>query len=524
MNKRFIYKYPLFIFFLTIYPIVSLFANNVRETEPETFWRPFVLSIAFATALTLLIQVLAKDWMRTYLISSFIIVVFFSYGQISMVIENAPFFETSNVSKSFFFILQFIFTCILILMVIQKIMRSRIDQNQVFSTLNIISLALLLFPAYQIVAFNISQVKYTKEQNFQSATTPTSTNQQPDIYYIILDAYARNDVMTLLGYDNSEFIEELENMGYYVAGCSRSNYPQTILSMASSLNMGYLWDVVSNQGPDDRNSNPVFESIPNNRVRQILENKQYKIITFYTGSPWLGWEQTDVYYKPELGGFFQQPINTFEYIFLETTAFYPFLEQDYFLWKKYEIKYYRIKFILEQLEKVPDIPGPKFIYAHMIIPHPPNIFLPDGSPNFDADYYRKGVGAGINREYDIKGYINNARYISAQLPNILRNIIENSENPPIIIVQGDHGYDYPDIRFDILNAYYLPNNVGRDLLYPTISPVNTFRLILSTYFGENYELLPDKSINIGINRPYGKKLAKPIKEVCPLQSVTSLQK
>ena len=445
-----------------------------------------------------------------------------------MVIENSSFFETSKVSKSFFFILQFFFVIVLTLIGIQKIMRSRIDQNQVFGTLNIISLALLFFPTYQIVAFNSSQVKHTQGQNLQPATTTITTtntiNQQPDIYYIILDAYARNDVMTLLGYDNSEFIDELENIGFFVASCSRSNYPQTILSMASSLNMGYLWDVLPNQGPDDRNSSPVYESIPKNQVRQLLENKQYKTITFYTDSPWLDWEQTDVFYKPEPGGFFQERISTFEYMFLETTALYPLLEQDYFLWKKYETKYYRIKYTLEQLEKVPDLPGPKFIYVHMLIPHPPNIFLPDGSPNLDADYYRKGVGAGVTREYDIEGYINNARYISAQLPKIIRKIIKNSENPPIIIIQGDHGYNYPTIRFDILNAYYLPNTDGREMLYPTISPVNTFRLILSTYFGENYELLPDKSINIGINRPYGKKLAKPIKVDCPLQSLFPLQK
>ena len=401
MNKRFINKYPFFIFFFTIYPIISLLAKNIRETEPETFWRPFVLSVIFAATLTLIIQALARNWIRTSLISTFIIVIFFSYGHISMVIENSSFFETSKVSKSFFFILQFFFVIVLTLIGIQKIMRSRIDQNQVFGTLNIISLALLFFPTYQIVAFNSSQVKHTQGQNLQPATTTITTtntiNQQPDIYYIILDAYARNDVMTLLGYDNLEFIDELENIGFYVASCSRSNYPQTILSMASSLNMGYLWDVLPNQGPDDRNSSPVYESIPNNQVRQILENKQYKTITFYTDSPWLDWEQTDVFYKPEPGGFFQERISTFEYMFLETTALYPLLEQDYFLWKKYETNYHRIIYTLEQLEKVPDLPGPKFIYVHMLIPHPPNIFLPDGSPNLDADYYRKGVGAGEHK-------------------------------------------------------------------------------------------------------------------------------
>jgi hypothetical protein len=47
-------------------------------------------------------------------------------------------------------------------------------------------------------------------------------------------------------------------------------------------------------------------------------------------------------------------------------------------------------------------------------------------------------------------------------------------------------------RLAILNAYYLPG-VDSDLIYPSISPVNTFRLILNTYFGADLPLLPDES-------------------------------
>ncbi len=46
-------------------------------------------------------------------------------------------------------------------------------------------------------------------------------------------------------------------------------------------------------------------------------------------------------------------------------------------------------------------------------------------------------------------------------------------------------------QFKILNAYYLPGH--NDLLYPTISPVNTFRLIFDTYLGADYPLLKDIS-------------------------------
>ena len=54
-----------------------------------------------------------------------------------------------------------------------------------------------------------------------------------------------------------------------------------------------------------------------------------------------------------------------------------------------------------------------------------------------------------------------------------------------------HGSNLEMGKFLILNAYYLPGH--SDIAYPTISPVNTFRLIFNTYFGTDYELLPDTS-------------------------------
>ena len=44
----------------------------------------------------------------------------------------------------------------------------------------------------------------------------------------------------------------------------------------------------------------------------------------------------------------------------------------------------------------------------------------------------------------------------------------------------------------IFNAYYLPDQ-NTDLIYDSITPVNSFRLILNAHFNANYELLEDKS-------------------------------
>ncbi len=58
----------------------------------------------------------------------------------------------------------------------------------------------------------------------------------PAIYYIILDGYARSEVMReLFDFDNTAFLERLERKGFFVARGSNANYCQTPLSRSSSL-------------------------------------------------------------------------------------------------------------------------------------------------------------------------------------------------------------------------------------------------------------------------------------------------
>jgi hypothetical protein len=99
-------------------------------------------------------------------------------------------------------------------------------------------------------------------------------------------------------------------------------------------------------------------------------------------------------------------------------------------------------------------------------------------------------------------------YLNSKVLEVVDQILATSDQPPVIIIQGDHGatIDYQGkgidktLRLGILNAYYLPG-VHQDLIYPTITPVNTFRLIFNVYFNGGYELLEDKSI-LGQQSPF----------------------
>ena len=112
----------------------------------------------------------------------------------------------------------------------------------------------------------------------------------------------------------------------------------------------------------------------------------------------------------------------------------------------------------------------------------------------------------------MQGYGNQLRYLNEKLKVVVDGIRGGSSQPPVIIIQGDHGpgsrlslYSlegtYVRERFSILNAYHLPG-VEEEVLYDSISPVNTFRVVFNHYFGTNYPLLADESFYTPFLRPY----------------------
>jgi len=84
---------------------------------------------------------------------------------------------------------------------------------------------------------------------------------------------------------------------------------------------------------------------------------------------------------------------------------------------------------------------------------------------------------------------------------MIDKIKENSTDPFIIVLQGDHGsrlqLNQGDLEktnivegLSILNAYFFFDQ-DYQYLYPKISPVNTFRVIFSQYLGFDETLLVD---------------------------------
>ncbi len=178
------------------------------------------------------------------------------------------------------------------------------------------------------------------------------------------------------------------------------------------------------------------------------------------------------------------------------------------------MKQWRIFHPFFQLKKIPTIEGLKFVFVHFIAPHPPFLFDRHGNPvNTDKPYWI-GDGSsfqGSSKKY-IQGYSQQIVYINQLLEETIEAILERSPKPPVILIQGDHGpgayldwesYENTCLkeRFSILNAYYLPG-VKDQQLYDSISPVNSFRVVLNEYFHTGLSYLEDHHYYSQLKFPY----------------------
>ena len=382
--------------------------------------------------------------------------------------------------------------------------------------LNLMGLLLLIFPLYNISGWAIKsavqEIKFNSDNpvldTYGEKLVPKNQQALPDVYYIVLDEFARQDVLkNEWNIDDSNFITELRKIGFYVADCSMSNYLHTRLSITSELNFQYIQNLVGGVGPGN-NIEALQPFIEHSQVRRELEGAGYKTVSYSMAGNWFNWSDATVSYS-----FPKDAMQPFEYMLLNTTAYRSLksgrstedlsLDDDAALGTNpdtdkdnnfpYKSYYDRETYELKLMDNINSISGPKFVFAHIFGSHMPYVFKSDGSIIADSAYWGGDPdGNPVSSYYNDDGYRQSIQFDSSRMLGIIKNILDHSKNPPIIILQGDHGKGTH--RSSNLSAFYLPGD-GQKNLYPSISNVNTFRIIFNSYFGTHFKLLPDYSYN-----------------------------
>ena len=485
---------PLYPFFFAAYPALALVGININEVEPSVLWRPLIVVVLSAVILLIFLRWITRDWHRAALLLAVLIFLFFTYGHAYFYLKKI---DVAGLVLGRHRYMVPLWLGIGAVVVWWTARRLRTPQA-LTPVLNLVAIFLLIYPSFQVISYSLkrSETQNAALQVAQAKGAILPLGYAPDIYYIILDAYGRADVLQeMFGYDNTPFINSLEAKGFYVAKCSQSNYGQTMLSLTSSLNFDYLDSLTGALTADTDTRAPLRALGQYNKVRKFLSSQGYNIVSFATNFPVSEWKDANYFLSPP-----PQGMNDFEIMLAQTSLWRAPMDMTDEPLERASAEWYRRRTLsaLQALEQtVPDIPGPKFIFAHLVIPHHPFVFGPNGEE-------LNSIEAGVPKfeEYKVK-YPDQVTYINKRILAIVDLILKNSPKPPIIIIQGDHGpapFDIIPRRMKNLNAYYFPDNT--EGLYPTITPVNTFRVILNKYFGQRYPMLEDRSLYSAYDIPY----------------------
>ena len=272
------------------YPVLALMAVNVGQIKLEAAWRPLIVSVLFAVTLFVLLRLVLRDWNRAAFLSALWMALVYSYGHAYITLtEKVKDFDFEKYLLVTWLVLAILF----LVWAIRKSPSSPL-------ALNVIALGLVVTSLWQ----TSSEVRSGGAHRVGAENAPVDENlvrpeNPPDVYYFILDSYAREDLLKkAYGYDNSAFIEGLRERGFYVAQCSQANYIRTELSVGSSLNMSYLQDLDSAFSPDSIKRRTLWDSYKYSAVRYNFETLGYTTVAFATGFAWSELDDADVFYTP----------------------------------------------------------------------------------------------------------------------------------------------------------------------------------------------------------------------------------
>lgn len=373
-----------------------------------------------------------------------------------------------------------------------------------------ISYLLLLLIAVEAFSFIYNLYKHKdRAQDFGdrdhkviSKVVGDSVSQsRPDIFWLVFDMYPSSSSLKKIYDFNNPLDSSLLQKGFYIAGGARSNYNYTHYSLASSLDMSYLDEFTNGSIVTAKDVVRGNYSLKDNNVTKYLSGKGYNIINY------------SIY---DLDGFPSKGLNTFrnnEGSLIDHQTLYERVSADIgwnFLYgfnksrhetdsifsirsvEKLDSSY---KLFLSEsqtaIKSVSTSPKPVFYLLHVMLPHEPYIYKADGQLQY------KGYNS------DPALFIDQLKYTNTVVESIVDNILQSQKDrKTVILLQGDHGYKFDpsdkNFKTESCNIFYAVYNSEKQYgqWYPTISGVNSFRVLLNETFKEKFPLLGDSSINL----------------------------
>jgi hypothetical protein len=474
------------------YAVLFLFAENLAEVTLRELIPPLGRALVAAAVVLLVAGLLLRDLRRGAIVATALVATWFGYGHVSgLVVPMGASREVQLVAWA---------ALLVAAIVVATLLRERwIDT--LTRALDAIGVALLAIVGFQVARYVATRPASASEPVVTGRAT-SSEDAPRDIYFLVWDRYGSDPAVAGLGAGPNDLSGWLASRGFYVAPAAHANYGRTVLSLAATLNMRPLDDVVERMGPASDDPTPVHELIQTHAVGSFLKERGYRYV--HIGSwfaPTRSVRIADVNLAMTDGSSFEAE--------LEETTIKPALDEVFDVAQPpaHHVLHRSTAFWqLDAFDRVAGEPGPKFVLLHMLLPHEPYVF--DETGGYPSKEARDARTEGEN-------YGRQTVFVNDQVRRIVDRLLDGPpERQPIVVIVGDEGpfpvryaadqesFDWAtatsaelETKYGILDAFYLPGSVPDDAPapYETISSWNTFRVVLGRYFGAELPMLPDRS-------------------------------
>lgn len=487
---------------LASYPILFLYGQNLGEVRFGELLAPIALSLAAATTVYGLFSAVLRDVRRGALLASIALVAVFGFGRVRDLLDGTAFGGGR-------LLLAWGMLTVLAMVLAVRVRRGPI---RLTSGLNVVAAILVITAAAPIAVHELGAIGAGGAGAGGPTPRPvvagSSSGPARDIYYIMVeDLGSERTLREDYGLKETGLFDWLREDGFVVPTDAKTNYNKTVQVLAAAFNMTYLDEIAARVGTQSGDSHPLYEMIDDNVVARFLKSQGYRY--HHIGAWWDPTERSSIADR----NYGLQQRSDFAATLYRTTILPDVVARLPRLGIRLPIEadatgdegqYASALYGFRALEEASAAPGPKFVFAHFLIPHDPFVFAADGSRL--TPELRRGRSAN-------ELFLEQARYTNTRVRAIVETLLAGPEaTRPIIVVQTDEGpnparyerdptsFAWTDatlgelrVKFEILNAFYLPG-VEVPAIPPTMSPVNTFRLIFSLYFGADLPLLPDRQV------------------------------
>jgi len=505
-------------FLIAFFPIMAIYSVNIGLIQLEQFIFPTILIVGSALLFFLCLKYILKNGKKAALIVTLAFIIFFSFGHVYNMLNQVSIGDTdlgSNKTLLPIFVISFGIGSFLII----RTKRTLDNATSIVNTISVVFISVIVAmvgieafgcdecliqqnTAWEFDFFSdekIDSTSYFEDHSFSISESDPLTN----VYYIILDGYPRNDVLKKhLNFDNSEFTNFLKQRGFHVAENSHANYSLSSTSIPATMNMNYINFLADELGEDSRNYNPLlgkdFGLYADNQVIKNFKSMGYKVAKIGSVPMYLHempLADLSLCYKS---------IHLMDNRLFDTVGRTSMIGYLIERWSE-DLQRQIILCAFEELPKISSYyEEPVFVWSHLMIPHFPLIFGPNGEPVTPGS----SLLVMNNPEFTDSGwnvkqqFLQQLQFANKKSMELIDKILEKEEQS-IIIIQSDHGsgFDtnlldptYDDVvqKLSNLTAIYFPDEKHLEMLVNDPTNVNTFRVVFNSHFGSDYEILEDR--------------------------------